>query len=559
MVSRIEDYAVVDIEFPKERLDESELTVIKELVKAADIVSDIFSYQKSSIGSEVYDFVKYVDEEALPTSMREVFELYRQKVLLHYGVHDSSSYEKFYPEMDEMDFIDALSCCEDIEIIADYMFSKNAEPIRYPGANVIRGLTKEDIEDANDVLTADLQNWYTTITANPDGSWESRNYTEEYRSSIEQICFHLSRAEAAAESDDLKDYLEKTRLSLELNYYQERDIAFLRTDTNVNFMIGPVETYIEKLMNSKAAFQASISVRNYEAEKKMDALKGIFSKFVENLPCDDAYKNRKEPKYARVEFHDTIYSTGDGDQGVKTLACALPNDEEVTSEYGHKSTMYLNIMKAKAEMCLIPIAEVVLGKDVVETYGAHNLADALVIQIIGHEVSHPLGETREGIDPNMRANLGDTYNAIEECKADVLSVYNLDVMVDEGLIAADDLDVQYAYTVASAFRSIRLGTESSHAKANMIFLNYLIEKEGIMVNDRTYSVDRENYRAAIKELATELLTIEGEGDKQRAETMLDKYMKVGHGLQATIDKIDEAGIPRDIQTVYRVKDALNIR
>ena len=63
-----------------------------------------------------------------------------------------------------------------------------------------------------------------------------------------------------------------------------------------------------------------------------------------------------------------------------------------------------------------------------------------------------------------------------------------------------------------------------------------------------YKVNFEKFMSVAAELARELLTIEAEGNYERAGTLLDKYGKMNAEIEAAVDRLKD--VPRDIRTTY---------
>jgi len=103
--------------------------------------------------------------------------------------------------------------------------------------------------------------------------------------------------------------------------------------------------------------------------------------------------------------------------------------------------------------------------------------------------------------------------------------------------------------LAGLFRSIRFGTESAHAKANLIQFNYLREKGAIILgNNGQYKIDEDKFWNAVKDLANLILTTEATGDYAKAGEILSKYAVITPEIDNAIAKLQ--GVPRDIDSSY---------
>ncbi len=105
-----------------------------------------------------------------------------------------------------------------------------------------------------------------------------------------------------------------------------------------------------------------------------------------------------------------------------------------------------------------------------------------------HEMSHGVGPgfiTVNGRKTEVKKELKETYSTIEECKADVLGMYNNIFMIDKGLFPKTFANETWATFLAGIFRSVRFGITEAHGKGNAIIYNYLLENGGYEYNEQT--------------------------------------------------------------------------
>src|SRR5207244_5591800 len=128
-----------------------------------------------------------------------------------------------------------------------------------------------------------------------------------------------------------------------------------------------------------------------------------------------------------------LYTAGDARRGVQTAAFNLPNDEVVREKKGSKKVLLKNVMDAKFQQCGRPIAARVLDP------ALQNLVsfDAYFNHTLFHELSHGLGPgfvTIGGERVVARKPLKERYSTDEDCKADVLGVWNILCAKDRKLL-----------------------------------------------------------------------------------------------------------------------------
>ncbi|MGH9580838.1 MAG: dipeptidyl-peptidase 3 family protein, partial [Terriglobales bacterium] len=257
---------------------------------------------------------------------------------------------------------------------------------------------------------------------------------------------------------------------------------------------------------------------------------------------------------APIKVVDVVFSAGDGNHDVQTAAYNLPNDEKVVALKGSKRTMMKNVQRAKFDKTLVPISKVVLGA------GDQSELDfnSFFTHIVAHEIAHGLGPqeiTVGGRKTGVRQELKELHGAIEEAKADVTGLFALQYLMDKGLLK-DSLGKGEAaerrlYTtyLASAFRTLRFGVKSAHARGMAMQFNYFTERGAYRANaDGTFSVDLIKVKQAVRALVQELLTTEAEGNYNRAKEMLAKYSVINPAMQAAMDKLKN--VPTDIEPVF---------
>ncbi len=179
----------------------------------------------------------------------------------------------------------------------------------------------------------------------------------------------------------------------------------------------------------------------------------------------------------------------------------------------------------------------------------HLKFDAFFWNVTFHEVAHGLGvkETINGkgkVDDVMQTE----KTSWEEAKADILGLFMVCNLIEKGEI--QNLTTEDAITtfIAGILRSVRFGAASSHGKANMMCYNYM-EKEGAFTRnaDGMYHIDFDKAKEAINTWSALILKIQGEGDFEFAKQFRMENGNIGADLQADLDKINQAGIPRDIR------------
>jgi hypothetical protein len=202
-------------------------------------------------------------------------------------------------------------------------------------------------------------------------------------------------------------------------------------------------------------------------------------------------------------------------------------------------------MRAKFDKILLPLADELIADD----QRSNITFDAFFANIMFHEVAHGLGiKNTIGGKGTVRAALKEQAGALEEGKADILGLYMVTRLVDQGEMPDAKLDDSYVTFLASIFRSIRFGASSAHGRANAAQLSYLQER-GAFTRDSTtgrYRVDVPKMREAVDALAGQILRFQGDGDYAGTKRFMDERSVIAPEVQKALDRLGTKGIPVDI-------------
>ncbi|MFT4876543.1 MAG: hypothetical protein ACI8S2_001280, partial [Bacteroidia bacterium] len=147
----------------------------------------------------------------------------------------------------------------------------------------------------------------------------------------------------------------------------------------------------------------------------------------------------------------------------------------------------------------------------------------------------------------VREALGEEFSALEEGKADILGLYMVTQLKEQGVLEEGELMDYYVTFLAGIFRSVRFGASSAHGKANMLRFNYFNQQEAF-TRDKNgmYSVNMEKMKEAIAGLSSKILKLQGDGNKDGVLALMKKDGTVSAALQKDLDRLTTADIPVDV-------------
>jgi len=189
-------------------------------------------------------------------------------------------------------------------------------------------------------------------------------YSREYRSELEKAAVLLERAADVTTNASLKQFLGLRAAAFRSNDYYQSELAWVDVkDTPIEISIGPNGANIDELLGQKAAFRASILVRNSEASAALERYARYLQAMEANLPVADRYKNFKRGSVSPIVVAEQLWHGGASTVGPQGIAFNLPDDERIREAKGARKVVISNVLDAKYDGILKPMIARVLVSD----------------------------------------------------------------------------------------------------------------------------------------------------------------------------------------------------
>ena len=387
---------------------------------------------------------------------------------------------------------------------------------------------------------------YSLVRRDASGNLVLVPYHEAFAPELERAAALLREAADLTDEASFADYLRLRADALVSDEFLASDMAWMdMKDNTLELVIGPIETYEDRLFGYRAAYESYVLVKDLEWSTRLARFAAYLPELQSGLPVPDEYKRETPGADADLNAYDVVYYAGHCNAGSKTIAINLPNDEQVQLEKGTRRLQLKNAMLAKYNQILLPIADHLIAED----QRRHVTFDAFFGETMFHEVAHGLGikNTLDGSN-TVRQALKEHASAMEEGKADILGLYMIQNLRAKGEITEGELMDDYVTFLAGVFRSVRFGASSAHGQANMIRFNFF-EQAGAFSRDAAtgrYRVNVPEFERAVEELSRRILTLQGDGDYAAVNAFVTESAGVGGQLQADLDRLAAAAIPVDI-------------
>ena len=375
-------------------------------------------------------------------------------------------------------------------------------------------------------------------------------YSEAYREWLEPAARLLEEAARTTSNQSLRNFLQLRAEAFRTNDYYPSELAWMDiSGTPIEPVIGPYEVYTDTLYGQKTAFEAFITVKDPEASAALDRYKALLPDMERNLPVEERYKNFNRRFDSPILVADQVHGGGDNVPGVQTIAFNLPNDERVRETKGAKKVILANVLGAKYERILAPMAQFVLVPEQARLVSRRWMTE----ETLFHELSHSLGPGTiivDGRQTTVNAELRDVYSASEECKADVMGVWNILYMMERGELPAAERESALATYFAGIFRAVRFGIDEAHGRGAAVQYAYLKEKGAFAwdSSQRRFRIDYPRMEAGIRDLVGELVRLQGNGDYEGTRAFFERYARLDDEARTALAAT--AHIPTDIRPAY---------
>ncbi len=501
VAERLPIYAKVRLTTDIQKLTENERKVLPLLIKAAEIMDELFWKQS------------YPQRDSLLATVQD--QKTKEFIVINYGPWDRLNDNK--------------------------PFVKGVGPKPIGSGFYPANMTKEELESSN---VADKKGLYSMIRRTESGKLFSVPYSIFFKDDLVRAANLLKEAAALSGPGQLRRYLTFRAEALLTDNYMPSDLAWMDMKNNgLDIIIGPIENYEDGLFNARAAFESYVLVKDKEWTKRLEKYVSMLPELQNGLPVEAAYKKETPGTSSQLAAFDVVYYAGDGNSGGKTIAVNLPNDEKIQQLKGTRRSQLKNAMRAKFDKIMVPISAELIDKSQQE----YLKFDAFFANVMFHEVAHGLGIkstiTGKGY---VREALQEQYSWLEEGKADILGLYMVSSLLKKGEMEGDIKDY-YTTFMAGILRSVRFGAGEAHGKANMLCFNFFNSKGAFeRTPEGTYKVNYEKFESSMNELTNKILVLQGNGDKAEVEKVQKEMALIHKELKSDLDRLSKKGIPVDV-------------
>lgn len=385
------------------------------------------------------------------------------------------------------------------------------------------GVTAEEIEVEAE-KNEDLLHPYTFVGESMPQIRRSRFkavfFSSRFKQRLKEASKLIGEAAGLTEDEEFKKYLKEMGSALLKNEYGKNEVLWVNQGkAKFNFIIGPIERYLDKLLFKKSAYQAWLGITDERATEEAHRFRDIILASRRKILPGTAKINSDEPK---ISIDRTIYFSGLIADNMFT-GTNLPGDPKLIMEHGSRMVIFQSSLDVIFRESNYPIIKRLFEEKVVNYFSEEEIKTALLRAILLHEITHTLVryETSE-------ERLKDLFPVFDELTAYIFGMKLCDSLLLKDVIDEKGVEAIMTTFIAKSFRFWKEAKTNSaqehYARGGVIAINFFLE-EGALKRKKSgcMSVDFSKLFISIARLSRILEYYLASGSYEEAQEFLKRY------------------------------------
>ena len=343
-------------------------------------------------------------------------------------------------------------------------------------------------------------------------------YSVAYADELMKAHGLLNEAADALQKDDeeFAGYLRNRARDLLSDDYESGDAAWVTGHfKNLNAQIGSYETYDDELYGVKTFFAFSLlATRQQETAALRQAMKGLQA-LEDSLPYDHHKRIRED---IPVGVYDVIADFGQARGG--NTATILPNESYLARRYGRTILLRANIMR---EPNIFEGTSRAFAAAIGEDQAKELTSDGNFYRTLWHEVGHYLGVDQAKDGRDLDQALTDDASALEEMKADLVSLFVAEALHRQGYYTDGQLRSVYAGGILRVLQNVKPRRDQPYQTRELMQWNFFLENGLLSFENGRVQIHYDKYHTVVGKLLQKVLEVQYAGDKTGADQFIDRY------------------------------------
>ncbi len=396
-----------------------------------------------------------------------------------------------------------------------------------------------------------VEEWERTLRAEPDREAELIGttrvvvrdgdalrgvpYGKHYAAQLEPVARSLRDAGLLTRDDGLQALTALLAESLSSDAWDEAEAALVEARGPIELVIGPFETDDDRLFGYKSSYEGTLALVDQGATESAAIWRERLAEVFGAAP------NGEGPGH-RIVVTELVAAAGRARAGVQASTVELPLREVVRLSAGAKTLLHLNVLFAKHEAVLRPLAARLLTDPAALDARLH--AEIALF----HELSHEWLPDQSAHGDALADLLLEYHTTIRELSATLMSFDALLELGRRGELEAP-LEPLQATFLLEQVRLARLGGRRPIGRAAHVILGHLLDGQALRRHaDGRLVFDHHRVSARLRALRLEVRRIEERGDIEAARALLERNGPLTDALAALLADVQD--LPLDFRPIY---------
>lgn len=431
----------------------------------------------------------------------------------------------------EIDLVNLLK--EAVKISAE-IYAKQLDPVTGQGNFYPSELSSNDIEKLGETNSEILSAY--TMVVKEGNDVKAIRYHEYFADETNRLIEILEKAQSIYRENEHIEYADYIKTLIEdfkKSEFIDSEIRWLniKNDSRVGIKIGPIETYQDKVLGIKRAYQGNLRVTDDEAQSNLKDYIDVINSIIPASPF--AIDVNTMPFNVRV---DKVVAMGGWHAELIPRSSNYPSDSNYI-KHGIKAIIYTNNIESK-----LPVIQEIT-KQIINTtmLDESEMKKAAIRAATFHEISETIAKLRYYSEYEKLKHMRDK---IVELHANITGIKSGSIQVLKGIISIEEYQYILLNFLAVALRGWVLSKSdkslSAYGQGYKIAINYFFENEALDLDSSgKLNVDFPKLYSAIDSLSTRVSTILIDGDLEDADKLFEEYSKEDELLQIKpeLDKV----------------------
>ncbi len=342
------------------------------------------------------------------------------------------AFKKFNVDLSELSSKEkeVLGLLEEASKLIAPLFERQKNP-ELEGANFYPSdLPREEIEKAAR-NNEDLLHPYTFVEKSRSGGLKPVYFQKKFSKELKEVAKKIEKAAKTTEDEKFSSYLKKMAQALLKTDYAKNEILWVRQHPGkFNFIIGPIERYLDHLFFRKCAYQAWLGILNEKKTREAKKFKDIILASRRKILPDTA---KVKLPGLKIDINRTVCFSG-LIAGHMFTGTNLPNDMDLMEKYGSRLTIFESSLKVKFESDQHPLFQKLFTKEVEENFSKEELYEGSLRCILLHEISHSLIRYQDAEE-----RLGELFPVFDEILAYIIGIKACSSLLLKGVLTQKEL------------------------------------------------------------------------------------------------------------------------